>query len=56
MPTVEADVAFGLGKFNLTDDQIRCRVEKALDAVGMSDYIRVRNRHLFLSFPFFFSL
>lgn len=40
MPTVEADVAFGLGKFNLTQDQIRCRVEKALDAVGMYEYIR----------------
>lgn len=40
MPTVEADVAFGLGKFNLTPDQIRCRVAKALDAVGMYDYLR----------------
>lgn len=41
MPTVEADVAFGLGKFNLTNDQIKHRVEKALDAVGMYDYLQV---------------
>ncbi|KAI3873504.1 hypothetical protein MKX03_007448 [Papaver bracteatum] len=40
MPTVEADVAFGLGKFNLTQDEVKSRVEKALDAVGMSDYIQ----------------
>jgi hypothetical protein len=41
MPTVEADVAFGLGKFNLTDDEVRSRVSKALDAVGMSNYLKV---------------
>lgn len=40
MPTVEADVAFGLGKFDLTQDEVKSRVEKALDAVGMSDYIQ----------------
>ncbi|RZC66064.1 hypothetical protein C5167_009759 [Papaver somniferum] len=40
MPTVEADVAFGLGKFNLSQDEVKSRVEKALDAVGMSDYIQ----------------
>ncbi|XP_077243726.1 ABC transporter I family member 10-like [Tasmannia lanceolata] len=40
MPTVEADVAFGLGKFNLTLDEVRSRVEKALDAVGMSEYLQ----------------
>ncbi|XP_038706121.1 ABC transporter I family member 10 isoform X2 [Tripterygium wilfordii] len=40
MPTVEADVAFGLGKFNLTDDEVRSRVSKALDAVGMVNYIK----------------
>ncbi|XP_062147646.1 ABC transporter I family member 10 isoform X1 [Alnus glutinosa] len=40
MPTVEADVAFGLGKFNLTDDEVRSRVSKALDAVGMSNYLK----------------
>lgn len=38
MPTVEADVAFGLGKYSLTTDAVRSRVLKALDAVGMSDY------------------
>ncbi|KAL5703721.1 ABC transporter I member 10 [Ranunculus cassubicifolius] len=40
MPTVEADVAFGLGKFNFTHDEISTRVAKALDSVGMSDYTR----------------
>ncbi|KAF8404367.1 hypothetical protein HHK36_009250 [Tetracentron sinense] len=40
MPTVEADVAFGLGKFNLTQDEARFRVERALDAVGMSNYLQ----------------
>ncbi|KAL4632576.1 hypothetical protein ACB092_04G061500 [Castanea dentata] len=40
MPTVEADVAFGLGKLNLTCGEVRSRVSKALDAVGMSDYIQ----------------
>ncbi|KAK4566974.1 hypothetical protein RGQ29_003001 [Quercus rubra] len=40
MPTVEADVAFGLGKFNLTCSEVRSRVSKALDAVGMSDYLQ----------------
>lgn len=41
MPTVEADVAFGLGKFNLSIDEVRSRVLKALDAVGMLDYSQV---------------
>lgn len=41
MPTVEADVSFGLGKFNLTEDEVRCRVSKALDALGMSTYMQV---------------
>ncbi|OVA10720.1 ABC transporter-like [Macleaya cordata] len=40
MPTVEADVAFGLGKFDLTQDEVRSRVAKALDAVGMSNYLQ----------------
>lgn len=38
MPTVEADVAFGLGKFDLTYDEVKSRVAKALEAVGMSEY------------------
>ncbi|THU60428.1 hypothetical protein C4D60_Mb07t12600 [Musa balbisiana] len=38
MPTVEADVAFGLGKFNLTSDEVRSRVSEALEAVGMLHY------------------
>lgn len=41
MPTVEADVAFGLGKLNMTDDEVRSRVSKALDAVGMSSFLKV---------------
>ncbi|XP_048233280.1 ABC transporter I family member 10 isoform X1 [Ricinus communis] len=40
MPTVEADVSFGLGKFNLTEDEVRHRVSKALDAVGMATYMQ----------------
>ncbi|XP_058071472.1 ABC transporter I family member 10 isoform X9 [Magnolia sinica] len=40
MPTVEADVAFGLGKFDLTPDEVRSRVKNALEAVGMSEYLR----------------
>lgn len=41
MPTVEADVAFGLGKFNLTQDEMKYRVARALDAVGMLEYLQV---------------
>ncbi|KAK7282329.1 hypothetical protein RIF29_11009 [Crotalaria pallida] len=40
MPTVDADVAFGLGKFNLTNDEVKSRVSRALHAVGLSDYIK----------------
>lgn len=40
MPTVEADVAFGLGKSNLTLEEVRSKVFQALDAVGMSDYMQ----------------
>ncbi|KAK8716334.1 hypothetical protein V6N13_043648 [Hibiscus sabdariffa] len=39
MPTVEADVSFGLGRLNLTNSEVRSRVSKALDAVGMSEYL-----------------
>lgn len=42
MPTVEADVAFGLGKFNLANEEITSRVAKALKAVGMYEYLQVR--------------
>lgn len=41
MPTVEADVAFGLGKLNLTPHEIRTRVAGSLDAVGMYEYLKV---------------
>lgn len=41
MPTVKDDVAFGLGKFNLPQDEIRLRVAKSLEAMGMYDYIQV---------------
>ncbi|XP_004299906.1 PREDICTED: ABC transporter I family member 10, chloroplastic [Fragaria vesca subsp. vesca] len=40
MPTVEADVAFGLGKFNLARDEVKSRVSKAANAVGMSKYLQ----------------
>lgn len=40
MPTVEADVAFGLGRFNLTDEETKVRVAKALTSVGMYDYLQ----------------
>lgn len=39
MPTVEADVAFGLGKLNFTKEEVRTRVQKALDSVGMLSYL-----------------
>ncbi|CAO2194831.1 unnamed protein product [Urochloa humidicola] len=38
MPTVESDVAFGLGKLNLPLDEVRSRLSKSLDAVGMLSY------------------
>lgn len=41
MPTVDSDVAFGLGKINLADDEVRSRVAQALHAVGLSDYMKV---------------
>lgn len=34
MPTVESDVAFGLGKFNLTRDEVKSRVSRSLESVG----------------------
>jgi len=40
MPTVEADVAFGLGQFDLTEGEVRNRVTKALEAVGMVEYLQ----------------
>ncbi|KAK7410891.1 hypothetical protein VNO78_02090 [Psophocarpus tetragonolobus] len=40
MPTVDADVAFGLGKINFTNDEVRSRVSRALHAVGLSDYMK----------------
>nr|ACG46054.1 cobalt import ATP-binding protein cbiO 2 [Zea mays] len=38
MPTVGSDVAFGLGKLKLPLDEVRLRVSKSLDAVGMLSY------------------
>lgn len=40
MPTVEADVAFGLGKLNLTNEEVKSRVLEALSSVGMSSYLQ----------------
>lgn len=36
MPTVEADVAFGPSNLDLSEDEIRARVGRALGAVGMT--------------------
>ena len=41
MPSVGADVAFGLGRQELTRDEIRKRVEESLRAVGMEEYMEV---------------
>lgn len=41
MPTVESDVAFGLGKFNLTRDEVKSRVSRSLESVGMLSYQQV---------------
>lgn len=48
MPTVEADVAFGLGKFNIANDEITSRVADALDAVGMYEYLQVCQKKLYI--------
>ncbi|KAL8166928.1 hypothetical protein V2J09_008427 [Rumex salicifolius] len=40
MPTVESDVAFGLGKLKITKEEVRTRVRKALDSVGMLPYLQ----------------
>ncbi len=40
MPTVGADVAFGLVAEKLTPSQVRCRVEEALDAVNLLPLLR----------------
>ena len=40
MPTVGADVAFGLASENLEQAEIQMRVEQALDAVGLLHLIR----------------
>lgn len=41
MPTVASDVAFGLGKLNLPNEEIERRVAEALRAVGMETYADV---------------
>eukprot|EP00897_Mesotaenium_endlicherianum_P008647 jgi/Mesen1/7810/ME000413S07067 len=41
MPTVGADVAFGLGRLSLPEEEVRQRVNKALVSVGMADYVNV---------------
>lgn len=40
MPTVGADVAFGLGSENLSPGEVRQRVEEALEAVNLLDFQR----------------
>ena len=39
MPTVAADVAFGLGRYKLEEEEVRASVESALKLVNMSDFI-----------------
>lgn len=50
MPTVEADVAFGLGKLNLSNDEVKSRVLEALSAVGMSSYLQASNIFVLIKF------
>lgn len=38
LPTVFSDVAFGLGRYNLTQSQVQASVEHALERVGMLSY------------------
>ncbi|XP_024533583.1 ABC transporter I family member 10 isoform X2 [Selaginella moellendorffii] len=40
MPTAEADVAFGLGRLQLTQEEVRDRVWRSLKAVGMENYLQ----------------
>lgn len=37
LPTVSADVAFGLGRYNLTDQEVTAAVHHALGRVGLSE-------------------
>ncbi|WVZ93037.1 hypothetical protein U9M48_039060 [Paspalum notatum var. saurae] len=41
MLMVESDVSFGLGKLNLPLDEVRSRVSKSLDVVGMLSYLQM---------------
>lgn len=41
MPTAGADVAFGLGRMHLPEDEVKRRVQESLEIVGMGDYTRV---------------
>lgn len=38
MPTAEADVAFGLGHLDLSEEEVKARVHSSLEAVGMNEY------------------
>jgi energy-coupling factor transport system ATP-binding protein len=38
LPTVAADVAFGLGRYNLTSEQVTAAVHHALERVSLSSY------------------
>lgn len=41
MPTAEADVAFGLGRLDLPEEEVRDRVMRSLEAVGMAELYQV---------------
>ena len=45
-PTVFDDVAFGPIYAGLPEMEVRARVERALDAVGMGDYVKRVSHHL----------
>jgi L-threonine-O-3-phosphate decarboxylase len=45
-PTVEQDVAFGPTNLRLSPEEVRTRVEKALDLVEMTEYARKPIHHL----------
>nr|GEY63399.1 ABC transporter I family member 10, chloroplastic [Tanacetum cinerariifolium] len=47
MPTVGADVAFGLGRFNLSNDETKLRVATALTVVGVYDYLQYKDELMF---------
>jgi len=46
MPTVRADVAFGLGRYDLSEEEVRSRVAEVLAAVNMTEFADSPTRNL----------